>query len=681
MHILAKASGAENASRFPLKAVTLADTLIPYGDPRLEPLVNELRWRGADTITLLNYIYQEQWDQPGQPIVDAENTKSLQLREQIRMAQRAGLKVILKASISTSEIVDHWHGQVRMRDVESWRDWFDNYTVYVSAMARLASEEGADGLILGNELKAIAATRTDDASLERYLWELEYYLLEPHPLTGKPYRYERERALEALEMIMEVGLELAPTGDATASQIRHRLAHDLRDPDVVRRFLQDPGDRAAIKAAMVLERRFLAHQWQGLIRAIREIAARDLLLSYAANFDNYENIAFWNALDFIGVNAYFDADPTGQQRFLADPLHLDLFRAGWHEIVAEIEAFRQTTDLQRKPFVFTELGYVNLNFSATQGWNYGQEPLVIWQDGEPEILAAEAADREIDLRERADIFQAIADTNRPAPWLDGVMLWRVNTLPDRNPYTAVEPFSVFVFEPGADPAETSIRNLFSALDSGRKAPEVDDVAIGLEVLFSFLSDEHGVAASAVVNDLLRRRQGFVGAPPATMSRTQLVEWANRQRPPVRAWLSRSGWVLQGLKDAVEFGIRRVVEEQPRQLRVERADVLTESFLSYLEEKCAVDGEARMELREWLFENLILTLLDKQIRTRARWPTLQEDSALSRRAPRDGFADDPDGSRRFGNRRARPETVSPIQHRGTSRRRLKLRPMRETQSWS
>ena len=75
---------------------------------------------------------------------------------------------------------------------------------------------------------------------------------------------------------------------------------------------------------------------------------------------------FWDALDAIGIQAYFpllpaDAITPGQ---LPSPEVLD---AAWERIMARVRAFGGRLD---KTVVFTELGYNNSWSAATEPWDY-----------------------------------------------------------------------------------------------------------------------------------------------------------------------------------------------------------------------------------------------------------------------------------------------------------------------
>ena len=50
-------------------------------------------------------------------------------------------------------------------------------------------------------------------------------------------------------------------------------------------------------------RKKISSHWRDIIKETREIFEGQL--TYAANFDNYMFVDFWDDLDFMGINAYF----------------------------------------------------------------------------------------------------------------------------------------------------------------------------------------------------------------------------------------------------------------------------------------------------------------------------------------------------------------------------------------
>ena len=104
-------------------------------------------------------------------------------------------------------------------------------------------------------------------------------------------------------------------------------------------------------------------EWRATIAAVR--AEFDGPLTYAANWTDYERIPFWDALDAIGIQAYFpllDRSRVGERL----PPQSE-FDAGWRSIMARMREFSERHD---KIVVFTELGY-NLSSKAPyEPWDY-----------------------------------------------------------------------------------------------------------------------------------------------------------------------------------------------------------------------------------------------------------------------------------------------------------------------
>jgi hypothetical protein len=83
-------------------------------------------------------------------------------------------------------------------------------------------------------------------------------------------------------------------------------------------------------------------------------------LTYSANWDHYHVVSFWDQLDYIGMNNYNElASRPGA------PLK-DLLKA-WEPIKRDILAFAAK---QKKPFMFTEVGWHNLDNTIPEPWNY-----------------------------------------------------------------------------------------------------------------------------------------------------------------------------------------------------------------------------------------------------------------------------------------------------------------------
>lgn len=103
------------------------------------------------------------------------------------------------------------------------------------------------------------------------------------------------------------------------------------------------------------------------------------LLTYAANWDEVEQVGFWETLDAIGVDAYYPlADAPG-----AD---VEQLVAAWRPIVERLERLSETAD---RPLILTELGYPARPLAAVDPSGAGDTPGPY--DPEAQAVAYEAA--------------------------------------------------------------------------------------------------------------------------------------------------------------------------------------------------------------------------------------------------------------------------------------------------
>jgi hypothetical protein len=147
-------------------------------------------------------------------------------------------------------------------------------------------------------------------------------------------------------------------------------------------------------------------QWRALIERVRqETSAR---LTYAANFDAYRQVAFWDALDAIGVQAYF---PLCEG---ADPTEEDL-RRGWRDALVPMRELSRRTG---KPVVCTELGYDISLEAAKRPWVSGR--VRGEERGAAEKLQARC------------LAVALEEIGREPEWLRGAFLWKWFVGPTRH---------------------------------------------------------------------------------------------------------------------------------------------------------------------------------------------------------------------------------------------------------
>ena len=138
--------------------------------------------------------------------------------------------------------------------------------------------------------------------------------------------------------------------------------------------------------------------WRAVIAAVR--AVYDGPITYCAAFEEYDDIAWWDATDVAGISAYFK---------LADVESADAatLRAGWERVYAGLDAFHARTG---KPVAFLELGY-------TAGATAAMEP---W---------AHKAD-DPDAEYQARLYRVALEEAGKRDYLVGVFLWKWFTSAD-----------------------------------------------------------------------------------------------------------------------------------------------------------------------------------------------------------------------------------------------------------
>lgn len=165
--------------------------------------------------------------------------------------------------------------------------------------------------------------------------------------------------------------------------------------------------------------------WRKLIAKIRTFYEGDI--TYAANWDNYQNITFWNELNYIGIDAYF---PISSVR---SPGVGHLIEK-WSDIKNQLQNF---SDQHRIPILFTEFGYRSMDYAAGGDWNY-----------DIDTLSTNGA-------AQANAYEALFKTFWPEPWFAGGFLWKWHPSPERRRKHAGKGFT-----PQNKPAETTIRRWY-----------------------------------------------------------------------------------------------------------------------------------------------------------------------------------------------------------------------------
>jgi hypothetical protein len=142
-------------------------------------------------------------------------------------------------------------------------------------------------------------------------------------------------------------------------------------------------------------------QWRALIHDVRAVTKAQLI--YSANWDCYRKIKFWDALDAIGVQAYFPLEVATDD---ALPSEADL-HAAWLPHLAELKSLSDQTG---KPIVFAELGYDRNELAHLRPWEGAHRRTV------PSTQATEL--------QRRCLKVAMEVMDRERVWLRGAFLWK-----------------------------------------------------------------------------------------------------------------------------------------------------------------------------------------------------------------------------------------------------------------
>lgn len=166
--------------------------------------------------------------------------------------------------------------------------------------------------------------------------------------------------------------------------------------------------------------------WRALIREIRSVYSGKL--TYAANwYEAYKEVPFWDALDYVGVQAYF---PLSE----AEDPSLATLREGWAAYRAELKQVHEQTG---RPILFTELGYRSVGYAAATPWK--------WPERDEQATPAPKL--------QARLYQAFFNEVMPAPWFGGAILWKW--------YPAGEAHRPLGFTPQNKPAERILQQGFA----------------------------------------------------------------------------------------------------------------------------------------------------------------------------------------------------------------------------
>jgi hypothetical protein len=136
--------------------------------------------------------------------------------------------------------------------------------------------------------------------------------------------------------------------------------------------------------------------WRTLIYEIRAIYSGKLV--YASNWDSYPLVTFWDALDYVGIDAYFPLTKKKKPR-------VDELKKAWQPTVDSIQTFYA---IWQRPILFTEFGYMSLEGCAYKAW----------------LLEKSKIEAKLSEQAQANALQALLETFGKEHWWAGGFQWK-----------------------------------------------------------------------------------------------------------------------------------------------------------------------------------------------------------------------------------------------------------------
>jgi len=162
--------------------------------------------------------------------------------------------------------------------------------------------------------------------------------------------------------------------------------------------------------------------WKELITKVKKVYKGKL--TYAENWDSFDKVPFWEALDFIGIDAYF---PLSEEKIPS----LESLQKGWQSHKKKI--VKLSEKLQRK-ILFTEYGYRSIEYTGKEPWDSSRKGKVL------NLKAQEIA------------LQALFNEFWKEEWFAGGFIWKWFHKHDK-----VGGLENNQFTPQNKPAETVVR--------------------------------------------------------------------------------------------------------------------------------------------------------------------------------------------------------------------------------
>lgn len=395
-----------------------------------------LKASGMNTTQLTAYAKQGKWNSDHLFWDFSDTTYMIQ---RIRMLKKQNTKVVLVLRIALQHEFDEnlykWHGMIFPTTREQQDEWFYRYRFFVEMWAKICEQEGVEVLAISSELTALTGT----------LSRIEYTDL-VHHFSSREKQLEHElKIVEYQERLQSHNIW--EYGRPIDSNIREFI---LKKIDSNIQWTKEAFHTNHPNSISLIneDRKYLDSNWRDIIANAR--AHYKGKITMAANYDSYDDVSFWDELDFIGINAYFPLRSVNRQPISDDSIYLEIVD-GWKNVFQEMEAFKKANHLDKKPIFFTELGYTQKQFSTVTPWKgYGYsfisddkiDTLLIWDEipekPEERVMAVKA------------LHQVVKQENIP---LVGLNYWKLTS---HSFHEGHEPFMLLIKKEEVDELQSAL---------------------------------------------------------------------------------------------------------------------------------------------------------------------------------------------------------------------------------
>lgn len=432
---------------------------IQVNEPDVKEWVQGLKKADMNTVEVTVYAQQGDWDSDNLWF-DETNEGVIQ---EIREAKAQGLHVALLLRVALDHAFERneflWHGLIMPKTSEDLDSWFAKYTDFVTKWAAIAQQEGVDVLGVGSEMNSLTSTEP----LQDLPGLVQYYMDEEKQQELKDeFLSDRDR-VTADDLFAPGGRQFETLDDFLDTRINAWQGWAKQVSGIGSDEANDGEKSLEYRVAVMNQRRHLLdNHWRKLIRQTRSLYQGQL--TYAANFDQYHEVTFWDALDFMGINAYFslrsdlmNINPSSNNASSLENRDSDQLLAqlkdGWQTVLGDIEAFREANYITDKSVIFTELGYTFRTNSTIAPWAYDKVTLIDLDDNQELMLSSEQS---VDFEERALAMNAlhqVSSTDYPE-LLDGILYWKLSTQPN---HLEIEPFVLILNQSPKDPLQDALK--------------------------------------------------------------------------------------------------------------------------------------------------------------------------------------------------------------------------------